>query len=164
MIDTRFKKALRDLWFDRSRTLIVIAAIAIGIFCASTVIVGYSILDREMGVNYANTNPASAILYVGNANASLTDIVKADSAVRDVELRGTATARVLIGPDQWQTAELFVVDDFDRVRVSTMHPESGSWPAGRDEILFERLALPLTGKAIWRQYRRKDRQWDGPGA
>ncbi|HEY3273235.1 MAG TPA: FtsX-like permease family protein [Methanocella sp.] len=148
MIDTRFKKALRDLWFDRSRTLIVIAAIAIGLFCAGTVIVGYSILDREMSANYVNTNPASAIFYVDHASDNLAGVIKNNTAVQDAELRSAITARVLTGPDTWQTAELFVIDDFNDVRVSTMHRENGSWPAGKDQILFERVALPLTGKEI----------------
>jgi putative ABC transport system permease protein len=149
MIDTRIKKALCDPWSDRTRAIIVIAAITIGIFCAGMVMVGHSLLDREMGVNYVNTNPASAILYLDNANASLPGIMEGQITVSDAELRSTVTARVLIGPDHWQTAELFVIDDFNNVRVSAMHSETGgAWPAGRDQILFERLALPLTGKAI----------------
>ncbi len=101
-----------------------------------------------MGVNYVNTNPASAILYLDNASASLPGIITSQNTVQDAELRSTVTARVQIGPDQWQTAELFVIDDFNNVRVSAMHSETGAWPAGKDQILFERVALPLTGKAI----------------
>jgi hypothetical protein len=36
------------------------------------------------------------------------------------------TARVLIGPDTWQTALLFVPEDFDSVRIGAMHSESGT--------------------------------------
>lgn len=148
MMDARIKKTLRDLWLDRSRTVIVIVAIAIGIFCLGTVIVGFSILDREINANYLSTNPASATLYLDYAGDNLPGIIKNDSAVKDSELRRAVTARVLVGPDMWQTAVLFVPTDFDDLRISAMHLENGSWPAGKDEIAFEQVALSLTGKNI----------------
>lgn len=148
MIDTRIKKAVGDLWLDRGRTLIVILAIAIGIFSIGAVITGYSILDREMNANYMNTNPASAILYVNSADVSLLNMVEDNSEVQDAELRRPVTARIQTGPDEWQNAQLFVIEDFNNVRVSTISSETGSWPAVTGEILFERVALPLTGKAV----------------
>jgi len=148
VIDTRIKKAMRDLWLDRSRTAAVVLAIAIGIFCLGTVIVGFSILDRELNVNYLNTNPASAILTLDRVDGNLSGIIKNDPAIRDAELRRAVTARIQTGPDTWRTAILYVPDDFGDVRINAMHLEKGPWPAGRDEISFERLALPMTGKNI----------------
>lgn len=148
MTDTRLLKAVRDLWFDRGRTIIVILAIAIGIFAAGTVLAGYSILDRELNANYMDTNPPSAILWTDNVNASLIRDVKDTGLVIDAGARRMVTGRVQTGPDQWRAAWLFVVDDYDRMNIATVHSEEGAWPPKRGEVLIERAAMPLISAGI----------------
>ena len=52
MLSPRWRKALRDLWLNRTRTALVVAAMAIGIFGIAAVADAYAILPPQMTENY----------------------------------------------------------------------------------------------------------------
>ena len=62
-IPVSWRKALRDLWLNKSRAFLVILSISIGVFGFGLVANSDAILVREMNVNYLRTNPAAATLY-----------------------------------------------------------------------------------------------------
>ncbi len=148
MISVRWRKVLRDLWLNKSRTLLAVLAIAIGIFGVGSVLAGYAILTQEINTNFLATNPASAILYTDNADEKLAEYVEKQNGVADAQARRVVMARILIGPDDWRRLLLFVIDDFNDLRVSTFTLERGEWPPADREILIERSALPLIKKRI----------------
>ena len=69
--------------------------------------------------------------------------VRARHGIADAEARETLIARVQVGPDQWRPLLLFVVPDFETMRVSTFQRESGAWPPPDGTMLIERTALPM---------------------
>jgi putative ABC transport system permease protein len=139
----RWKKAIRDLVLNKTRTLLVVLAISIGILGMGTVLVGYSILTRELQVNYVRTNPASATLSVDSLDRNVVQAVQKLPAIRDAEARRTVRARVQVSKNEWLPIELFVIDDFQNVRVSTFSPEQGAQVPARNEILIERVAMQV---------------------
>ena len=146
MINVRWRKVQGDLWLNKLRTLLAVLAIAIGIFGVGAVLTGYSILTHEINANFLGTNPASAILYTDNADDKLAEAVESIPGVANAEPRRVVTARIQVGPDEWRRLLLFVIDDFNNLRVSTFKLERGP-PADR-EILIERSALPIVKKQI----------------
>lgn len=148
MINVRWRKVLGDLLFNKARTLLAVVAIAIGIFGVGAVLSGYSILTHEINTNFLGTNPASAILYTDNADDKLAEIVENIPGVSNAEPRRVVTARIQVGPDEWRRLLLFVIDDFNNLRVSTFKLERGNWPPADREILIERSALPIVKKQI----------------
>ncbi len=148
MISVRWRKVLGDLWLNKTRTLLAVLAIAIGIFGVGTVLTGYSILTHEINANFISTNPASAILYTDNADDTLAAAVESLPGVSNAEPRRIVTARIQVGPDEWRRLLLFVIDDFSNLRVSTFKLERGDWPPADREILIERSALPVIKKQI----------------
>ena len=68
--------------------------------------------------------------------------------VANAEPRRVVTARIQVGPDEWRRLLLFVIDDFNNLRVSTFKLERGDWPPADREILIERSALPIIKKQI----------------
>lgn len=148
MISVRWRKVLRDMWLNKSRTLLAVMAIAIGIFGAGSVLAGYAILTHEIDANFLATNPASAILYTDNADEKMAEYVGKQNGVADAQVRRVVMARIQVGQDDWRRLLLFVIDDFDDLRVSTFTLERGVWPPADREILIERSALPLIKKQI----------------
>lgn len=148
MISVRWRKVLRDMWLSKSRTLLVVLAIAIGIFGVGSVLTGYAILTHEIDANFLATNPASAILYTDNADKKLAEYVEKQNGVADAQARRVVMARIKVGQDDWRRLLLFVIDDFNDLRVSTFTLERGEWPPADREILIERSALPLINKQI----------------
>lgn len=143
MFSTRWRKALRDLWGDKTRTLLVVLAIAIGIVGVGAILNSYSVLIREMDRNYMETNPASAVLYMEGVDDALVQSIQSRPEIAQAEARRTVIARYQMDTNRWLSIWLFVIDDFDDLRVSTFTSERGDWNPAADEILIERSALQL---------------------
>jgi putative ABC transport system permease protein len=144
----RWRKIVRDLWLGRWRALLVVLAIALGVFGLGTVLTAFSVLTREINTNYLGTRPASATIWTGPIDARLVRETRALPEVADAEVRGTIPSRVVVGPDDWRPMSLFVIPDFNDLRMSTFHREQGAWPPPDGTILIERSALPVIRTAM----------------
>lgn len=143
MISPRWRKSLSDLLAYKSRSLLVIVAIAIGLWGISSIAITRYILNKDIAANFSATHPATATLVTKQAlNDSIVAALERQSWIARAELRTTVRARVLIGKDTWQTLRLFVVRDFDRLRINTFALEEGRKP-GKGEIIIERDAWVL---------------------
>jgi len=140
---TLWRKAIRDFWQERARTVLVVLAIALGISAFAAVMSSYAILTRELDRGYLVTNPASAVLRVDSIDKDLVKAILQNPAVSDAEPRRTIGGQIKAGPVQWRNLVLFVVEDYGNIRVSKLMPESGAWPPATGEILVERDAFQV---------------------
>ncbi len=140
---SRRNKIIRDLWQNKGRSLLVILAIAIGIIGVGSILTSTVILTREINRNYLDTNPASVIFYGENFDESLVSEISSWPDVDVVEPRARVTARYQVAPNEWMLIYLFVIDDFDNLRVNTFFPEAGGWTPAPNEILLERSAATV---------------------
>ena len=136
-------KAFRDFWQERARTVLVVAAIALGISAFAAVMSSYAILTRELDRGYLNTNPASAILRVDSIDDKLVAEILKNPEVSAAEPRRVVTGQIKSGPMYWRNLTLFVVKDYGDIRVSKLAPERGAWPPATGEILIERDAFQV---------------------
>jgi putative ABC transport system permease protein len=142
-----WRKVIRDFWRERTRTSLVVVAIALGIAGFAAVLGSYAILTRELNAGYLATNPASATLLTDAIDDALLQAVVRSSGVGDAEARRTLTGRIRARAGV-RSLVLFVVRDFGNIRVSKLNPESGAWPPAAGEILIERDALQVLGARI----------------
>jgi putative ABC transport system permease protein len=142
-INTLWRKAIRDLWLNKARTVLVVLAIAVGVFGLGLVLDSYAILTREMNENYRRTNPASATLWTNPLNAATVEAVRALPQIAQAEARRMVVGRIRVGVDEWLNIWLFVIDDFEQVRLDQFAPYEGQYPPQPGEILLERAALRL---------------------
>src|SRR6185436_3408454 len=112
------RKAIRDFWHERTRTILVVLAIALGIASFSSVMSSYAILTRELDRGYLQTNPASAVFRMNAIDDDLVQAVLKDHGVRDAEPRRIVSGQMKTGPIQWRPLRLFVVKDYGNIRVS----------------------------------------------
>jgi putative ABC transport system permease protein len=147
-MSTPWRKALRDVWRERTRTVLVVLAIALGITGFSAVLSSYAVLTRELDQGYLATNPPSAILRTDAIDDDLVAAVRADPAVAAAEPRRVVSGRIKAGPVEWRQLMLFVVKDYADIRVGTLAPGRGAWPPGPGEILIERDAMGVARAQI----------------
>ncbi len=126
----------------------MVIAIAVGIFGIGTILSAYAILSREISRNYLGTNPASAQLEVNEVDDALIEAVRLRPGIADAEASSVIVARIEKKPGEWMPALLFVIKDFNKMRINTFRPESGMWPPPEGSILLEREALPLTNAKV----------------
>jgi putative ABC transport system permease protein len=140
---TRYLKVIRDITSDIPKNLMLVLAIAIGVFGIGAILGAYKVLTREMTANYMGTNPASATIEIdGNISEEILDGVRAHAGVRAAERRATVSGRMKI-EGRWYPILFFVIDDFENMKVSTVGHISGARSPDEGSMLAERTAYTV---------------------
>ncbi|HYM62579.1 MAG TPA: FtsX-like permease family protein [Thermoanaerobaculia bacterium] len=147
MIAPRWRKVLRDIAEAPGRATLSVVAMAAGVFGIAMILTSYAIMTRELARSYAETRPASATLHVHDLNDELLASVRRFPGVLDAESRPVIFARMRVGEDEWVPLVLYVVPDFNDLRMDRFTRSSGAWPPGDGEILVEQSSLPVARAA-----------------
>lgn len=137
-MNPRMRKALNDLRLNPSRTLLVVFALAIGLWGAGSVLVSYFILKNDLDGNYSRTVPFHVAL-------TSRDFAKLDLAtfrqrpdVESAEFRDLSFQRIEVFPDQWLPLWLFGLDDFEKSDLARISHEEGPTTPPHGTMLLER--------------------------
>jgi putative ABC transport system permease protein len=147
-----FKKIIRDLLSNKSRSFIVLLAIVLGAFGVSMMTTAYNMLGRNLSDNYLKTNPAAFTLAVDSISAEVLQKTKLLPYIEYVETRNKVIGRVETNKNEFVPIWLFVVDDLSKVRINTYRLLSGTIPASDNEILIERTGNRLADIALGKHY------------
>ncbi|MCA9875466.1 MAG: FtsX-like permease family protein [Anaerolineales bacterium] len=148
MLRPRWHKVLRDLWGNKTRTILVVLSIAIGVFAIGMIIGTQVILQDDMNSSYLATDPANAILYTNAFDQELVYGVRSMPQVHEAEGRRSLSLRLQVGPDQWRDMNVDVIDDFDNIRLNRVTSEGGAWPPPDKTLLLERASLTLANAGV----------------
>ena len=148
MIRPRWHKVLRDVWGNKTRTLLVVLSIAVGVFAVGTIASTWVMMSHDLSADYAATNPSSAILFTAPFDDGLVSSIRGMQGVREAEGRFNLTVRLKMGPDEWRNMRLETIDDYHDIRLNKVRSESGAWPPAKKELLIERASLTLTGANV----------------
>ncbi|MBI4966832.1 MAG: FtsX-like permease family protein [Rhodospirillales bacterium] len=139
MIAPRWRKIWGDIAAARGRTLMLVIALAAGVFGLSTILSAYSVLTREIAFNYQATHPASATIEMETVSDAVLARVRSRPEIAEVERRAVVPARAQVGLD-WQPMLLFVVENFEAIRLNRFQSLSGAWPPPTGTLLIEHTA------------------------
>ncbi|MGB0384603.1 MAG: FtsX-like permease family protein [Ardenticatenaceae bacterium] len=149
MFTPRWRKVMRDLWLNKTRTALVVFSIAVGTFAVGVIINSQLVLESSLAETYAATKPAHAnILTLTPFDEQLAKSVRNIEGVEEAEARRNIVVRLETGPDEWVNLQLLAIPDYNNIRVSKVSPDGGAWPPQDHDILIERSALGLTKAAI----------------
>lgn len=148
MFHTRWHKVLRDLCINKTRTLLVLLSIAVGVFAIGVIANSRLILSYDLKNSYAAMNPASVKFTTEPFDESLVQAIRGMEEVDEAEGRRIVVVRVKVGIDKWYNMELFAIPDYDHIEVDTITPQSGVWPPSNRELLVERSSLDLIGANV----------------
>jgi putative ABC transport system permease protein len=148
MIRPRWHKVLRDVWGNKTRTLLVVLSIAVGVFAVGTTASTWVMMSDDLSSDYAATSPSSAILFTAPLDDGLLRSIRAVQGVSEAEGRFNRIVRLKIGPDEWRNLRLEAISDYRDIRLNKVRPESGAWPPAKQELLIERASLRLTGANV----------------
>lgn len=153
MIKPRWRKILGDIRATKGRMIMMVLAIAVGVFGIGTILTAYTVLTREISLNYQSTNPATAYLKLDHVEPSLLEKVNLRSDIKAAEITAWVDSRIEVKPNEWFPLLLFVVEDFNHMQLNTFRPETGAWPPTEGSILLERTALTLVEAKIGDSFR-----------
>ena len=89
----RWRYAWRDLWHHKTRTLLVVISIAVGVFAFGSILGTMATLNRDLPVKYAEVAPASAILHTSPFDEAMADAIRRMPTVAQAEARLLLRAR-----------------------------------------------------------------------
>jgi putative ABC transport system permease protein len=139
----RYRKVIRDLTSDYSKNLMLVLAIAIGVFGIGSILGGYAVISREMTSNYMSTEPASATIELdGNISSALLDSVRTFPGIKKAEKRATIVGRMKVN-ERWHPILFFVIDDFEKMEINKFRHISGATTPATGTMLVERTALTV---------------------
>jgi putative ABC transport system permease protein len=148
MIGTRWQKVFVDLWGNRTRTLIVALAIAVGVYAIGVVLNTRELVVREYGSDQEGAMLASAVVYAAPFDEVLAERVAEIPGVAAAEGRHVVRGRVYAENGKVRDLILVTLPDFDQMEVDAISPVEGEWPPGKREVILERLAPEYLGVEI----------------
>ncbi|OHE60578.1 MAG: hypothetical protein A2Y36_01210 [Treponema sp. GWA1_62_8] len=137
-------KAWKDVTEGKGKSLLVIFALALGLWGLGSVLVSWRILGRDLKENYLGTSPSHAVFTLKNPDPSILEAVKGLKDIESAEYRDLKMLRIEVYPDSWIPLWLFGVTDFENMELAKVVTESGEKKPAPGAILIERDGLGIS--------------------
>jgi len=134
-----------DLWDDKTRTALVVASIAVGVFAVGMIITAFVVLSEDINSSYAAANPVNVEIWTDPFHEDLVRVIEKLPGVDDVEGRQMIPVRARKGTENWQGLTLVGIKDFDRLVINQLGTIDGTQFPGRDEIIVSQDMMNDTG-------------------
>ena len=142
----RWKKVLHDLVDNKSRTVLVVVSIIVGVFSIGVISGAYAIISQDMSASYAAGNPANVEVRGEGFNYDQVSMVGNLAEVMDAEGRRVTTSRFRVpGSSQWVTLNLIAIKDFKDLKINHLTPIQGVSIPKKKEIILEVKAAAELG-------------------
>ena len=141
----RWSKVFSDLWGDKTRTALVVASIAVGVFAIGMIITSFVILSEDINSSYASVNPANIEIWTDPFYEDFVRMIEKIPGVDDVEGRRIMTIRARRGAENWQGVLLVGVADFENISINQLDTLEGTQSPARDEVILSQDMMNNTG-------------------
>ena len=152
-----FRKVWRDLWNNKGRTALVVFSIAVGVLAVGMITSSNRLIVRQMGLSQRTSQPAHVTLFLDAPVPGGDDTVKSLARLPEVvEAEGAVSSGIrwkLKPADEWMSASLLALDDYERQRFDLVTLRTGIWPDS-DTVAVEfnhvsPYAVPAPGGTIY---------------
>jgi putative ABC transport system permease protein len=117
---------------------------SVGLFALGLILSARIILSEGLAESFAAINPSSGTVRTSELfDEDFLRSVREMAGVQEADARRNISARVQTKSGEWKNLTVFVVADFDDIRVNKVSSQSGAWPPPEREILIERAALSV---------------------
>src|SRR5512135_580305 len=144
-LSTRWIKILKDLWDHKSRSVLVILSIAVGVGAVGMINNAKSMIERDLFGAYPAANPALVQVYVSPFDKDLATAVANMPEVAEAEAKKVVLETAFQPDGRPRDINLIGAPDFNNLRIDKYHVEAGSGVPGVREILLERQSAEGMG-------------------
>jgi putative ABC transport system permease protein len=144
----RWIKVYRDLWNNRSRTIMVILSITVGVFAIGLIRTAQQALTASLDSQYEDIRPADILLQTEPLlNDDFVDSIRNIRGVDEAEGRRSIALRVSLDGqgETWQDLTLYSMQDYDDQHLFLVRPQDGIWPPEKGQVLMERASMSYLG-------------------
>jgi putative ABC transport system permease protein len=140
----RTHKIISDLWSNRTRSLLVVASITVGLFALGVIATIDAVLRDDMQAGYAASNPANIQFNLRSIDDDLIESIRKLEGVRDAEGLRIFNMQLQASADEWVTIAINASPDYGHNQIGQVRLVEGKWPPAKGEIVIERYKLPDT--------------------
>jgi len=143
MMSPRWRKVIRDLWDNKSRTALVVVSIAIGVFAFGGLFTTRLLSLEEMNGQFQDIYASHIVMGIGTP---FDETLESWFARQDhvVDAQGQAAYSLkLIENGTTHNIRLISFGDFNNIRLNQIDSEQGRYPPGKNELLLERSSQQL---------------------
>ncbi|MEW6651791.1 MAG: FtsX-like permease family protein, partial [Chloroflexota bacterium] len=144
----RWKKVYRDLWNNRSRTILVILSIAVGVFAIGLISATRQALVESLNAQFVAIQPADIILKTEpGLSRDFVSGIRNMRGVREAEGRRSLALRISMDGkgETWRDLTVYSMDDYNDQRLFLVHQQDGIWPPEKGQVLLERASMDYIG-------------------
>lgn len=138
-----YRKVVRDLWGNKTRTVLVVLSTAIGLFAVGMVIGLSDLMTGRMTIEWQASQPAHILLSL-SAGVLDDDTVAAlahTPGVYDIEPLVYATLRwKRPGESEWRNSSLIARRDYRRQQQDIISLTAGAWPQDHTWVMERQTA------------------------
>ena len=145
---TRWIKVYRDLWINRSRTVLIILSIAVGVFAIGLIGMSQLALVESLNSQYAAMRPADAILQtVPMLDKDFVEGIRNMRGVDEAEGRRYLLLRISLDGkgETWRDLTLYALHDYNDQRLFLVRQQDGIYPPEKGQVLMERASMVYIG-------------------
>jgi putative ABC transport system permease protein len=138
----RWRKVLRDLWSNKTRTILVLLSISVGVSALGMVMGSQIIVAQNLPEAYAAVNPSNAIMFsLDTFGDDMVESIRSMEEIEDAAGLRVVNVRFLTKTGEWRNLQLTAISDYEEMTINKIKPQSGSYPPGEREVLIERASL-----------------------
>jgi putative ABC transport system permease protein len=138
----RWRKVLRDLWSNKTRTILVLLSIAMGVSAIGMVMGSQIMVAQNLPAAYTAVNPSSAQMFsLATFDDDMVESVRAMPEIEDAVGIRMVNVRFLTQDNEWRNLQLMAIPDYEEIHINKIKPQTGTYPPGEREVLIERASL-----------------------
>ncbi len=149
MLKTRWQKVLTDIWGNKTRTLLVVLSVGVGVFAVGFVQTLSIILIGDMNADFQKVNAHSGIVRSTEAlNEDFIISLRSIPGIEELEGRSSASGKIDLGGGKNASIMISSVESYKDMKIDLFRsntPGTGGKlpPLGIHEIYLERSAVNM---------------------
>ena len=140
-----WRKVLADLGGNLSRTILVVASIAVGVFAVGAIATMYVIFAEDIAVSYASAQPANIEILTNPFDEDLVKAVARIPGVTNAEGRHMVSVRVGTDGETWKSLDVMTTEDFTTAEMNLLTAISGTTFPNDRELMVREDPMNSTG-------------------
>jgi len=133
----RWQKVFADLWGNKTRSLLVVASIAVGLYAVGIIASVNEILVEDMRNGYKAINPANLNMSIPGFSDALVEKIRDLPGVGKVEGRHHMVLRYKNKFGEWDRLEIQAIPQIDEMAINLVKPVEGKWPPDYRELVID---------------------------
>ncbi len=152
MLDPRWQKVARDLWANKSRTVLVALSIAVGVITFGALLIARGEFTSNLRDQYRAANAFDIAIDLPPFDESLARWVEGQPYVTAAQGMTVFLGKLIVAGHE-HNLTLTAYDDSAPVRINRLNVAPGMWPPDRGTLLIERSFLDRVdlrpGDSVW---------------